>query len=567
MASTEKTPATGFLRQTGRPGKFWKQGEPMVWATGAALTLMLLMTATLLIVILVNGLGVFWPAQLAHLTLTDGTKLLGRQMSSATNPDNNVRSIQYKTANREFDPKRQDFHYVPETKIGKVDYPAGAMVVERAENGDFYGFLKELNTPTLEVPAGAEIEQRFAAAVKTVERQWAEIVDPIAAELSELSDKLQRIDRSSMKAEYQRTQLLAAGGHEDTIAKLDARLQELKADHAEIDRQSQQIAARQKEKEASLRRNVAVFADAQGQLRTIVLADVVRYYRPNTMGLPAKISHYAGKIWELLSARPRESNTEGGLFPAIFGTVMLIFLMALSCFPLGVLAGIYLGEYAREGMLVRLVRIAVNNLAGIPSIVYGIFGMGFFIYGIGALLDQWLYPERVAHGSPTFGTGGILWASLTLGLLTVPVVIVATEEAIRSIPRGIRESSYALGATKFQTLLRVLLPVASPGIMTGFILAMARAAGEVAPLMITGVVKLAPTMPLDGTFPYFHLDRKFMHLGFHIYDIGFQSPNVEATKPMVYVTTLLLVLIVLLMSSLAIYLRNRMRKHLQMRMI
>ena len=148
----------------------------------------------------------------------------------------------------------------------------------------------------------------------------------------------------------------------------------------------------------------------------------------------------------------------------------------------------------------------------------------------------------MAAGSPVFGTGGILWASLTLGLLTVPVVIVATEEAIRVIPRGVRESSYALGATKFQTLLRVLLPLASPGIMTGFILAMARAAGEVAPLMITGVVEAGAKLAAGRKFPFFHLDRKFMHLGFHIYDIGFQSPNVEATKPMVYVTTMLLVL-------------------------
>ena len=325
--------------------------------------------------------------------------------------------------------------------------------------------------------------------------------------------------------------------------------------------------AQQQVHEAALRRNVAVLADGQGRLRTIALADVVRAYEPNAMGLAAKVGHYLAKIWELLTAAPRESNTEGGLFPAIFGTFMLIFLMAMNCFPLGVLAGIYLGEYAREGFLVRLVRIAVNNLAGIPSIVYGIFGLGFFVYGIGAQLDQWFYPERVAAGSPTFGTGGILWASLTLGLLTVPVVIVATEEAIRAIPRSVRESSQALGATKFQTLVRVLLPLASPGIMTGFILAMARAAGEVAPLMITGVVKLAPTFPLDAKFPFFHLDRKFMHLGFHIYDIGFQSPNVEATKPMVYVTTLLLVLIVLVMSSLAIYMRNRMRKKLQMRTI
>ncbi len=215
------------------------------------------------------------------------------------------------------------------------------------------------------------------------------------------------------------------------------------------------------------------------------------------------------KIGELFWDNPRESNTEGGLFPAIFGTVMLIFLMALTCFPLGVLAGVYLGEYAKDGPLVRVVRIAVNNLAGIPSIVYGIFGLGFFVYGIGGFLDRWLFPEQTAAGMPTFGTGGILWASLTLGLLTVPVVIVATEESLRAIPRGIREGSLALGATKFQTLVRVLIPMASPGMMTGFILAMARAAGEVAPLMITGVVKLAPQLPLDGSFPFFHLDRKF----------------------------------------------------------
>ena len=285
------------------------------------------------------------------------------------------------------------------------------------------------------------------------------------------------------------------------------------------------------------------------------------------MGFWSKCGHYATKIWELLWAEPRESNTEGGLFPAIFGTVMLVFLMAITCFPLGVLAGVYLGEYAKEGPLVKIVRVAVNNLAGIPSIVYGIFGLGFFVYGVGGTLDRWLYPHLVDANKMVFGTGGLLWASLTLGLLTVPVVIVSTEEALRTIPSGVRAGSLALGATKFQTLMRVLLPMSSPGIMTGFILAMARAAGEVAPLMITGVVKLAPTLPLDGQYPFFHPDRKFMHLGFHIFDIGFQSPNVEASKPMVFVTTFLLVVIVLVMSSVAIYLRNSMRKRFQSRSI
>jgi len=302
----------------------------------------------------------------------------------------------------------------------------------------------------------------------------------------------------------------------------------------------------------------AVFTDAAGRIKEIALIDIIRSYRPNRMNLLDKTGLYATRLVELLWDEPRESNTEGGLFPAIFGTVLMIFLMSILSFPLGVIAGIYLREYAKPGILVTMVRIAVNNLAGIPSIVYGIFGLGFFIYGMGGAIDQLFFPQNLP--TPTFGTGGILWASLTLGLLTVPVVIVSTEEALGAIPKGIREASLACGATRYQTLTRLLLPMASPGILTGFILAMARAAGEVAPLMITGVVKLAPTMPIDTSFPFFHLDRKFMHLGFHIYDIGFQSPNVEATKPMVYVTTLLLLLIVVLMTGTAIHLRNTMKK-------
>jgi len=282
------------------------------------------------------------------------------------------------------------------------------------------------------------------------------------------------------------------------------------------------------------------------------------------MGWFARLGHFFAKVWELLSTPPRESNTEGGVLPALFGTVTLIFLMAICSFPLGVLAGVYLGEYARDGALVRLVRVGVNNLAGIPSIVYGIFGVGFFINYLGAQIDQMFYAAHLSKG-PVFGTGGVLWAALTLGLLTVPVVIVATEEAIRVIPRGVRESSYALGSTKFQTLVRVILPLASPGILTGFILAMARAAGEVAPLMLTGVVNSAATLPLDGRFPYLHLERQFMHLGFQLYSVAFQSPDAEAARPLVYVIALLLVLIVLVLSGLAVFLRNRMLKTLQIR--
>jgi phosphate transport system permease protein len=429
--------------------------------------------------------------------------------------------------------------------------------LERVENGDFYGYMTRIDGP--------DHFTSIEAAVNAMRRRSAEELGPIAAELFALSNELQETRGKLLQLNYHRDRL--AGGLARRGDDVDHQISELQASSQKIKEQSDRLVGQQQQRLADLRHNVVIMTNAAGKETPIALADIVRFYNPNAMGFLAKCWHYVGKLGELLWENPRESNTEGGLFPAIFGTVMLIFLMAVMCFPLGVLAGIYLGEYAKDGFLVRLVRIAVNNLAGIPSIVYGIFGLGFFIYGIGGLLDQWLFPERVVAGTPTFGTGGILWASLTLGLLTVPVVIVSTEEALRAIPRATREGSYALGATKLQTLIHVLVPMASPGMMTGFILAMARAAGEVAPLMITGVVKLAPQMPVDGAFPFFHLDRKFMHLGFHIYDVGFQSPNVEASKPMVYVTTLLLLVIVLAMTSVAIYLRNRMRKRYQVRTI
>jgi phosphate transport system permease protein len=232
--------------------------------------------------------------------------------------------------------------------------------------------------------------------------------------------------------------------------------------------------------------------------------------------------------------------------------------MSIVITPLGVVAAFYLREYAKQGPFVSAVRIAVNNLAGVPSIVFGVFGVGFFIYFVGGTLDRLFFPEALP--TPTFGTGGILWASLTLALLTVPVVIVATEEGLAAIPGSMREASLALGATKFETTMRVVLPSVMPSILTGLILAMARAAGEVAPLMITGVVKLAPALPIDGFWPFLHLERKFMHLGFHIYDVGFQSPNVDAARPMVFTTAMLLLLIVVLLNLMAIVLRNRLRK-------
>ena len=301
-----------------------------------------------------------------------------------------------------------------------------------------------------------------------------------------------------------------------------------------------------------------LLVETNGREKRLAVGQIVKALRPNDMGLFEKILRYFMNFWAVLSEEPREANTEGGIFPAIFGTVMMVLIMSVAVVPFGVLAAFYLREYARQGLVVRVIRIAVNNLAGVPSIVFGVFGLGFFVYAVGGTIDNLFYPEALP--TPTYGTGGILWASFTLALLTVPVVIVSTEEGLSAVPREYREGSLALGATKFESMLRVILPCALPGILTGLILAVARATGEVAPLMLTGVVKLAPALPLDHHFPFLHFERKFMHLGFHIFDVGFQSPNVEAAKPMVYVTTLILVMVVIVLNLSAVALRNYMQK-------
>jgi phosphate transport system permease protein len=521
--------------------KYWRVGEPMVWLSGAALSLTLLTAIVLLAVIMINGLGVFWPSELHELKLKDGSQVIGQLMRSEPTADNSGLRRQYKIANRDL--YGLDFRWIDEDQIISEKTPDQLLVLERIEHGDFYGVLQGLTSGT---------NQTLSASVDDLTTALGTVKSELG-KLSELEDKLKD---ASYQSEQLRHQILKLDYKK--VAKDDLTRQKLVNEEQVLGQEFGQLVDLQTKRTEKVRQAKAIFVAANGQEKEIVLADIMQVYAPNQMSTTDKIIFYAKKLVELFVGEPRESNTEGGLFPAIFGTVMLIFVMSLFSFPLGVIAAIYLREYAKDGLLVRIVRIAVNNLAGIPSIVYGIFGLGFFIYGIGHGIDTLFFPESLP--TPTFGTGGLLWASLTLALLTVPVVIVSTEEALGAIPREMREGSYALGSTKFQTLVRILLPMASPGIMTGLILAMARAAGEVAPLMITGVVKLAPALPIDGNFPFFHLDRKFMHLGFHIYDIGFQSPNVEAAKPMVFVTTLLLVLIVLIMSSVAIRLRNKMKK-------
>jgi phosphate transport system permease protein len=259
---------------------------------------------------------------------------------------------------------------------------------------------------------------------------------------------------------------------------------------------------------------------------------------------------WAQVSWQFLTRPPAEGMTEGGILPAIYGTAMLTLLMTVAVMPVGVVTAVYLHEYAPPGSrLAGLVRGAVQNLAGVPSIVFGLFGLGFFIQFVGRGLDRLLTPA----GEIRYGQPALAWAALTLAVLTLPVVIVSTEEALRAVPREHRDASLALGATRSQTLWRVVLPQAVPGILTGAILAVARGAGEVAPILFTGVAYFLPDLP--GS-----VWSQFMHLGYHVYVLATQSPDVEATKPLLYGTVLVLLGLTFLLNLAAIAIRFRIRR-------
>jgi phosphate transport system permease protein len=530
--------------------RFWKSGDPFIWLTGGALAFSLVMVAGLVMLVMVNGLGFFWPSPIARLTLIDGREVMGQVVQRETIPEPGAAPgtperyrIKVKIGNRDL--YGADFVWVEEAVIARQDHPPEALLVERQEWGDLYGFIGEVRDGDRVIARGpVEGWQALQAHLPEAAATFREIGRIVKKEIGAINYAQEQI-RLRMRR-------LAIRGQEegDEAARLQRELEAWRSRYEEQ-------AARVAELRQRSRQTVVVSA-AGDREKELPLTEIVRAYRPNTMTLWTKSGFYLSKVWEFVSDDPRESNTEGGVFPAIFGTVMMVMIMSLFVTPLGVLAAFYLREYAKQGPFVSTVRIAVNNLAGVPSIVFGVFGVGFFIYFIGGTIDRVFYPESLP--TPTFGTGGILWASLTLALLTVPVVIVATEEGLAAIPGGTREASLALGATKFETTWRVVLPAVMPSILTGLILAMARAAGEVAPLMITGVVKLAPTLPIDGFWPFVHLERKFMHLGFHIYDVGFQSPNVDAARPMVFTTALLLLLVVLVLNLTAILMRNRLRK-------
>ncbi len=523
------------------------KGEPWVWFTSLGLIIGLTMVAGLLGLVLVNGFSVFWAPAVPTVKLSDGTVMMGQLAQRRVRPDspasNPKYERQYQVGLRELN--GASYVWVEEAKIAQEDFSSATMGLERMENGPaFVTPVAFVNASGSKVPL---TKATFNDLLNEVERA------------SEIRSELNTIQRSKIgavnaKMESTRIDLRRAEDRGEPTADIKAQLAALDVEFNQLRALSEKVLAKNALAKIEVR-------DARGRDVVLPMATIVRAWLPNDMSAWDRVSLFFSRLREFLFDEPREANTEGGLMPAIFGTLVMTVFMSLLVTPFGVIAAIYLREYAKDGVILRMVRVCVNNLAGVPSIVFGVFGLGFFVYVLGGSIDQLFFSDQLKYNNntPVFGTGGLLWCSLTLALMTLPVVIVATEEALSAVPRGMREASLAAGASKWQTIRDILLPASAPGILTGVILAMARGAGEVAPLMLVGVVKLAPTLPVDMVEPFLHFDRKFMHLGFHIYDLGFQSPDSDAARPMVFATTLLLIVLVVCLNLGAITIRNRLR--------
>jgi phosphate transport system permease protein len=548
--------------------RFRPKGEIYVWVTAMGLSVGLVMIFLLLGLIFMKGITVFWPKPVALVEFREGSvgfrggryaagvvllekekdrrDLTEEQLKSA-DPDAR-REKQLFLGSR--DVYGQAFAFFMKGDIEKLTYPKDIIRAERMEYGDaiFFPLTLEKDSKVIAAVGEKEFDPTLSRLVKEARQRWKEISKIERDKIGQINLQMRELELE--KRHYSRKEELTSSD-QVVLEKVRLREEKLQSIYEPLAAQAQEL--RQKQSEVHFR-----FRLPTGEERSQPIGDIVKYYYPNRLNVFQKAGLFFEHIWYFLSSYPREANTEGGIFPAIFGTFVMTLMMSIAVTPFGVIAAIYLREYAKQGFLVRCVRISVNNLAGVPSIVFGVFGLGFFVYMMGGSIDKLFFASNLPD--PTFKTPGIMWASLTLALMTVPVVIVATEEALAAVPRGVREGSLACGASKWQTIRNLVLPASAPGIMTGLILAMARGAGEVAPLMLVGVVALAPNLPLDGVFPFIHLERKFMHLGFHIYDVGFQSPDSEAARPMVFATTLVLISLVVILNLAAIYIRNHLRK-------
>ncbi|EFP95580.1 phosphate ABC transporter permease PstA [Vibrio caribbeanicus] len=538
--------------------KWLKSGAPWVWLTAGAVSISVLSVLGLLLLIGWNGLAYFWPAPLYQWETEQGEKLIGQVYSQEYVPISHfkeevsripkksidsglIKRISIKSANRDL--YGSDFISLLDVELNEPTTPSDLLVIERTSDGDFYG--RPVGYYSSVGSIDKNTQKALAVGLVKAKMLREDIDYLIKRDVQGLNSQLEKLRLEKRKHQFDKS--LDA----DLMASYYAKSQTLREKLMQVEKVLDGL-------QRQLASQGVIVEEMKGQQVKIPLSQILDAWYPNQMNLPEKLLHWVKQVWKFLSDDPRESNSEGGVFPAMFGTVLLVLIMSVIVMPLGVIAAIYLHEYAKNNLVTRLIRVAVINLAGVPSIVYGVFGLGFFVYMVGGSIDTLFYPERLP--APTFGTPGLLWSALTLAILTLPVVIVATEEGLTRIPVSVRQGSLALGATQFETLWRIVLPMASPAILTGLILAVARAAGEVAPLMLVGAVKLASSLPVDDQFPFVHLERKFMHLGFHIYDVGFQTTNIESARPLVYATSFLLVTVIVGLNLTAISIRNNLRE-------
>jgi phosphate transport system permease protein len=533
-----------------------KSGSPWIWLTGGAVSFSLLAVLGLLLLIGWKGLTYFWPTPLLSWQTSSGERVIGQLYdqdkvlaSHLSSPENaktvgkgdSITRLHIKIANRDIYPS--DFISVLKRQLSEPSRPRGWAVIDRVRDGQFFG--KPIGYQLADGVMADNIDAALQTGLREAEQRHQQIQTLMHDNVQVWSQQLEKLRLEKRKREL---------NHRINAAYLAQYEQQKSA----LEQQLTTVAQTLDTLREQLRMQALVVVDMRGDKIRIPVSQILDIWYPNDMSLSQKMVHWAQQVWHFVADDPRESNSEGGVFPAIFGTILLVIIMSVIVMPLGVVAAIYLHEYAGDNAFTHLIRVAVMNLAGVPSIVYGVFGLGFFVYTIGGTIDSLFYAERLP--APTFGTPGLLWSALTLAVLTLPVVIVATEEGLSRIPLAVRHGSLALGATQFETIWRVVLPMATPAMITGLVLAVARAAGEVAPLMLVGVVKMASRLPVDNEFPFIHLERKFMHLGFHIYDVGFQTSNIEAARPLVFATSFLLVAVIVALNLTAISIRNNLRE-------
>lgn len=511
------------------------QRQAFFISIGAFFTAVLLLAmVSIVLLIVARGGGYFWPQPIYQVVFerSDGSgsvQVFGQNQSHFEEDGEPVRWLQYSAADAPFG--RQAL--LNDKQLLQIELAEQAARISLHDGRQMLARPVALTSPGHpELPVSAFTRQMQQ--VKKIEATIAELRD---AQLADIHRQLTELDRRNVSAKAPaRQRLNRAFNHwHQKVVKLEQQRSEY----------------------------VLTVAFAQGENYTLPLNQIYRLSYPGQLSLVDKLAVAGSRIWRFLSESPKQANTAGGVFPALFGTVLMVFLMTIIVTPFGVLAAVYLNEYAPDNGLTAMLRVCVANMAGVPSIVYGVFGLGFFIYGVGGSIDALFFEDTLP--APTMGTPGVFWAALTMAVLTLPVVIVATEEGLRNVPENLKAGSYALGATKAETVWRTILPMASPGIMTGVILAIARAAGEVAPLMLVGAVKFAPNLPVDSEFPFLHLDRQFMHLGVLIYDGAFHSQTDAKSASMMFAACLLLLVVVFVLNILAVILRARLRRRYQQR--